>query len=52
MLILTTIYFTHLKDLDPEGADEKTFLLEPSAAKSRELFRHGFAHLNWPTSLI
>ena len=37
MLILTTIYFTELKDLSPEGVDENP--LEPSAAKSRELFR-------------
>lgn len=39
MLILTTIYFTELKDLDVNSAQRKTFPLEPSAAKSRELFR-------------
>lgn len=39
MLILTTIYFTELKDLSPEGVDENTLPLEPSAAKSHELFR-------------
>ncbi|HEY2467725.1 MAG TPA: hypothetical protein VGI45_07775 [Terracidiphilus sp.] len=39
MLILTTIYFTELKDLGSEGTKENSFSLEPSAAKSRELFR-------------
>ena len=39
MLILTTIYFTDLKDPGPEDANENAFQLEPSASKSRELFR-------------
>lgn len=39
MLILTTIYFTELKDLGHEGVSQNTFPLEPSAAKSCELFR-------------
>jgi hypothetical protein len=39
MLILTTIYFTDLKDQGPEGVKENPFQLEPSASKSRELFR-------------
>lgn len=39
MLILTTIYFTELKELNPEGANENAFPLEPSAVKSRDLFR-------------
>lgn len=39
MLILTTIYFTELKDLDLKRAKQSAFALEPSAAKSRELVR-------------
>jgi len=39
MLILTTIYFTELKDLGDEGAQEDILRLEPSAIKSRELLR-------------
>jgi hypothetical protein len=38
MLILTTIYFTDLKDVHQEGTQNSP-ALEPSAAKSRELFR-------------
>ena len=39
MLILTTIYFTELNDLDTKNTLENTFPLEPSAVKSQELFR-------------
>jgi hypothetical protein len=39
MLILTTIYFSELKDLDPQQPQQKILPLEPSAAKSRELVR-------------
>ena len=39
MLILTTIYFSELKDLDLRNSPAETLPLEPSAAKSRELVR-------------
>lgn len=39
MLILTTIYFSELKDLNREDGEQTLFALEPSAVRSRELFR-------------
>ena len=39
MLILTTIYFTDLKQLDSEDARQDIVRPEPDAAESRELLR-------------
>lgn len=39
MLIQTTVYFTELKDLEPEPTAEQSVPLQPSPAKSHQLFR-------------